>query len=128
MKRTLLPTFASLAPAVALVATGVVVAPTDADACGGFFCSNSPVDQNAERILFEVHEPPVGVTAVVEIAYTGDPGDFSWIVPVPETPNLDVVPTSTLRLLDAATAPNIIPPPVTCDGDDNFFPRSGGFP
>lgn len=107
--------------AAALTAGAALLASTPAQACGGFFCSNSPVDQNAERILFEVHPPPVGVTAVVEIAYTGDPGDFSWIVPVPETPTLDVVPTSALRLLDTATAPRIINPPTTCEGGDDFF-------
>lgn len=116
----------SMATAVAAVIGGALLAAPPAKACGGFFCSNSPVDQNAERILFEVHPPPVGVTAVVEIAYTGDPGDFSWIVPVPETPNLDVVPTSALRLLDNATAPRIINPPVTCEGGDDFF--GGGAP
>ena len=82
----------------AIACTTAMLAPSPATACGGFFCSNSPVDQNAERILFEVHEPPVGVTAVVEISYTGDPDAFSWIVPVPETPTLDVVPVSTLRV------------------------------
>ena len=121
---------AALAPAIAFAATGALFVPAEAEACGGFFCSNSPVDQNAERILFEVHPPPVGVTAVVEIAYTGDPADFSWIVPVPETPTLEVVPTSTLRLLDAATAPNIIPPPTNCESGDRFanegFPPSAG--
>jgi len=100
--------------AAALVVSAHLYAPA-ADACGGFFCSNSPVDQNAERILFEVHPPPEGVTAVVEISYTGDPDAFSWIVPVPETPVLDVVPLSTLRLLDSATQPRIIAPPTTCE-------------
>ncbi|MCP4499530.1 MAG: DUF2330 domain-containing protein [Deltaproteobacteria bacterium] len=117
--------FRGLGAAAFCAASAALLTPTAALACGGLFCSNSPVDQNAERILFEVHEPPLGVTAVVEISYTGDPGSFSWIVPVPETPTLDVVPVSTLRLLDAATAPNIIPPPVTCEGGDDDF-RAGG--
>ncbi|MCP4504180.1 MAG: hypothetical protein GY822_30015 [Deltaproteobacteria bacterium] len=56
--------------------------------------------QNAERILFEVHPPPQGISATVVISYTGDPATFSWIVPVPETPTLDVVPVSTLLILD----------------------------
>lgn len=125
MRRPRFASVASFVPILALASSMSLVTALPAFACGGFFCSNSPVDQNAERILFEVHPPPVGVTAVVEIAYTGDPGDFSWIVPVPETPTLDVVPVSTLRLLDSATAPRIIPPPVTCSGEDGFF-QSGG--
>jgi len=105
-----------------LVASTLVVSTlltsSPAQACGGFFCSAvqpTPVDQNAERILFEVHPPPEGITAVVEISYTGDPSAFSWIVPVPETPVLDVVPAETLRVLDAITGPRVQPPPTTCN-------------
>ncbi|MFZ9886895.1 MAG: DUF2330 domain-containing protein [Myxococcota bacterium] len=106
-----------LAGAAALV---VSITPTPASACGGLFCSTSPVDQNAERILFEVNEDG-SVTATVEISYSGDPENFSWIVPVTETPSSvhADTPPSALRLLDLATAPVIIPPPTTCD--------SGGF-
>ncbi len=89
--------------------------PTLAAACGGFFCNNTDlvaVDQRKERILFEVGgEGGEGtVTAHVEITYEGSPSDFSWVVPVPDTPTLGIVPASTLTLLDAATAPRIIPP------------------
>lgn len=108
---------------VALGALAFVTAaltPNPASACGGLFCSISPVDQNAERILFEVHETN-HVTATVEISYAGDPGSFSWIVPVPETPSeMDVAPASALRLLDQATAPIIIPPPSTCTSRSAF--------
>ena len=92
-----------------------------ADACGGLFCgqptlgqTSVPVDQTAERILFEVNDDG-SVTATVEISYAGDPADFSWILPVPATPtDVDVAPASILRLLDRATVPTIIPPPTTC--------------
>lgn len=87
-----------------------------ARACGGLFCSSqspTPVDQNAERILFRVHEDGT-VTAVVEVSYSGDPRDFSWIIPVPDTPVVDVVPAGALRVLDQATAPQFTPPPTTC--------------
>lgn len=120
---TLLRTAASSASALACVAlASAALAPSPARACGGLFCSTSPVDQNAERILFEVH-PDQSVSATVEISYTGDPEAFSWIVPVPETPSeLDVAPPSALRLLDMATAPLIISPPTTCTD-----PRGFGF-
>jgi len=87
--------------------------PSVALACGGLFCQTQPVEQNAERILFEVNGDGT-VTATVEISYGGDPADFSWVVPIPDTPSLDVVPQSTLTLLDTATVPQIIPPPVRC--------------
>jgi hypothetical protein len=106
-----------------LVLAGTVLSPRPARACGGLFCSTSPVDQNAERILFEVHETGY-VTATVEISYAGDPDAFSWIVPVPETPSdMDVAPPSALRLLDNVTAPIIISPPTKCS--DNW---RGSFP
>ena len=118
MVRAFVPTGIALGT---LAVTAAAFAPSPANACGGLFCSTSPVDQNAERILFEVHETN-HVTATVEISYAGDPGSFSWIVPVPETPSeMDVAPASALRLLDQATAPIIIPPPTTCNAADNRF-------
>jgi hypothetical protein len=93
-------------------------AASSALACGGFFCSAIqlvPVEQNAERILFEIN-PDNTVTSIVEIKFSGDSDDFSWVVPVPETPALDVVPGDALLLLDDATAPSITPPPTECTG------------
>lgn len=118
--------FAGSACLAAAVALATVTVPNEAHACGGLFCSNNPVDQNAERILFEVH-PNGAITSTVEISFTGDPSEFSWIVPVTETPSeMDVAPPSSLRMLDMATAPQIISPPTTCTGDD--FARVGGVP
>ncbi len=121
----------AVASAVALAG---VALPSTADACGGFFCSTVPVEQNAERILFELDPTANGglgeVTAVVEVMYSGDADDFSWVVPVPslpESPELDVAPGSILTLFDTASTPQIIPPPVVCN-DNGFFPpaRGGG--
>ena len=86
-------------------------------ACGGLFCNTiapilEPVEQNAERILFEVGEDQI--TTIVEIGYTGEPDEFSWVVPVPEVPTLDVVPPSTLLLLDDGTAPTLNQQPTSC--------------
>jgi hypothetical protein len=82
------------------------------------FCSTvqpilQPVEQNAERILFEIHDDGT-ITAVVEIAYSGTPSDFSWVVPISDTPELSVVPASTLLLLDDATSPTILQQPTVC--------------
>ncbi|MCP4867318.1 MAG: DUF2330 domain-containing protein [Proteobacteria bacterium] len=101
----------ALTIAAATCALGVAL-PSPADACGGFFCNNTDliaVDQTKERILFEIGDDGT-ITAHVEISYEGSPSDFSWVVPVPNTPALGVVPASTLMLLDAATSPRIIPP------------------
>src|ERR1700732_4189663 len=59
-----------------------------AGACGGRFCQRIPVDQTGEKILFAAdgHD----VTAHVQIQYKGEAKNFSWILPVPTPPKLDV--------------------------------------
>jgi hypothetical protein len=120
---------AVMAAALGLAALAV---PTDAVACGGFFCSTVPVEQNAERILFELDPTANGgvgqVTAVVEVTYAGDADDFSWVIPVPslpENPELDVAPGSIMTLFESATVPQIIPPPVICTSPGAFPPARG---
>ena len=104
MRRSLLLLIAPLA---------LVVGAERADACGGLFCaqtSPSPVDQQAERVLFEVN-PDLSVTATVEVKYDGDPSAFSWIIPVSDTPSFVATGSaSVFQLLDAATRPAFIPP------------------
>ena len=120
-------TLTTLAIAAGFGSALLTLAPNDAQACGGFFCSTAPVEQNAERIIFEVDPTANGgvgeVTAVVEVMYSGDADDFSWVVPVPslpENPELDVAPSGVMALFDTASSPQITPPPVVCN--------SGGFP
>ena len=108
---TRLPVLISLAVA----ALSLLAAPS-ALACGGFFFDVSnivPVEQNTERMLFEVNDDGT-ITALMEIRYAGAAEDFSWIVPVPDVPDLGVAPPGTLALLDVATRPTIIPPPTRC--------------
>ena len=38
--------------AIAFTAFVEITSMQSASACGGFFCHNSPIDQNAERIIF----------------------------------------------------------------------------
>ena len=53
-----------------------------AEACGGLFCQNDPVDQAGERIVFTVNDDDT-ITSLIEIQYTGSAPDFSWILPIP---------------------------------------------
>ena len=90
------------------------VLPGSALACGGFFCTNVPVDQNAERIIFTQNGDGT-VSAYVQIEYTGAAPDFSWILPLPEAiAASDVeVPEDAMaafRELEVATDPVFIPP------------------
>ena len=103
----------SLALPALVGAAATLVAPATAHACGGFFCQITPVEQNAERILFEIGLDGT-ITTTVEISYAGDPEGFSWVIPILETPDLLVVPPSALRLLDGSTVPSIIAPPTKC--------------
>ncbi len=54
-----------------------------ANACGGFFCLNDPVDQTGERIVFTTNADDT-ITTLIEIQYQGAAADFSWILPIPE--------------------------------------------
>jgi hypothetical protein len=89
----------------AAAALALSAAPRDAAACGGFFCSRSPVDQTAEHILFTINDDQT-VTAYVQIRYVGDKDDFAWIVPVPGLPKLSAdFPDMALQSLAANTDP-----------------------
>jgi hypothetical protein len=82
--------------------------PSLAGACGGFFCNNlDPVVQTAERVLFRVEESGK-ITTIVEVQYQGPPSNFAWVIPVPESIDLDTVtvaPAGIFDELEAATAP-----------------------
>lgn len=90
-----------------------------AEACGGLFCQNSPVDQNAERIIFTQNEDG-SVSAIIQIQYTGFAEDFSWILPlsVPITAEDIEVPETGMAAfleLERLTNVRIIPPPIPDD-------------
>jgi hypothetical protein len=96
-----------------LVGTGALFwRPAPASACGGFFCGQTPVDQQAERIVFAVDD--TGTTMIVQISYTGRPEDFAWVLPVPEVPDresLGTFPAAALQALDVNTSPMFMRPP-----------------
>ena len=93
----------------ALLTAMLTAAPPAAMACGGFFCSQTPVDQAAERIIF-VQEDAETVTSYVEIMYEGDDDEFAWVVPVPAVPDFDVWHSAAFDALDLATQPTFQPP------------------
>lgn len=67
------------------VATAVLLSISEAQACGGFFCNQQPVDQTGEQIVFSMNESG-HVTATIRINYAGTAEDFAWVVPVPAEP------------------------------------------
>ena len=85
--------------------SAALVAP-EAQACGGFFCGQQPVDQTAERILFEVGQDTVTMTT--QISFSGDAPDFAWVLPLSEVPladSLAVFHQRALNALDTNTGP-----------------------
>jgi hypothetical protein len=102
---------------VLIAALATPLLPSPAQACGGFFCSSQPVEQNAERILFEIDMNGPTIAATVEIRYSGDADDFAWVVPVVELgdePELEVAPGSLMTLLEGATSRSVFFPPTKC--------------
>jgi hypothetical protein len=95
----------------ALIALAVALEAPSAAACGGFFCGQQPVDQTAERILFEVGQS--SVTMTTQISFSGDADDFAWVLPLSEVPlegSLEVWHQQALNALDANTGPVFFPP------------------
>lgn len=100
-----------LAAAPALFGLGTLLTSSDADACGGFFCGQQPVDQTAERILFEVGQD--SVTMTTQISFNGRAEDFAWVLPLSEVPaveSLAVFSQKALTALDSNSGPNFITP------------------
>src|SRR5262245_31404209 len=92
---------------VGLAVLGLTLTPfvRPAQACGGLFCNSAaPVNQAAERIVF-VENGDGTVTSVIEIQYQGPSESFSWVLPVPGTPEVGVSSTTALDRLQAASNP-----------------------
>jgi len=100
------------APVLAAVAgSGLLLTSSEAVACGGFFCGRQPVDQTAERILFEVGQD--SVTMTTQISFNGKAADFAWILPLSDVPALEslaVFPQKALNALDSNSGPNFQQP------------------
>ena len=72
-------------------------------ACGSFFCSNFPMNQVAENILFIQGEGTV--ITHVQLQYSGSASDFAWILPMPSVPELAVSHNQIFNQLQFATQP-----------------------
>jgi hypothetical protein len=95
----------------ALAGSSLLLTSGEAQACGGFFCGRQPVDQTAERILFEVGRD--SVTMTTQISYNGSAKDFAWILPLSEVPaieSLAIFPQKALNALDTNSGPTFTPP------------------
>jgi hypothetical protein len=104
-----------------------------AEACGGFFCSQTqPVNQAAERIIFSNNGDGT-VTAVIQILYEGPSENFSWLLPISSVPDaegeIEVASDEAFRRLQAATNPQYnlnLRVEGTCREDQNFGNAASG--
>lgn len=109
-----------------------------AAACGGLFCQNVPVDQNAERIIFTDNGDGT-ISAYIQIQYTGSAPGFSWILPLPVPitgENLEIPEDAMAAFteLETVTNPVFIPPifpecanvVFEAEADDMAAPSAGG--
>ena len=105
-----------------------LLAPAPAAACGGFFCSAAPIDQNAERIVFAVDDVAGTTDMIVQISYQGVDKDFAWLLPVGVVPqNRQVFPNGALGPLDAQTGPTFSLP-ANCARDEGDSDNSASGP
>ncbi len=93
--------------ALATLAVCTASAPRIAEACGGTFCDTGPqampVDQTGENIVFVIEAGKV--EAHIQIQYRGDAPRFSWVLPVPKLPEVEVGCQALFDRLLAATVP-----------------------
>jgi len=82
-------------------------APPASRACGGFFCSQNPIDQTAEQIIFAINGDGT-ITAYVQIQYAGEKDAFAWVVPVPSVPKLATFPRLAFATLNQQTTPSYL--------------------
>lgn len=74
-----------------------------ARACGGFFCSQVPVEQTGEQILFGMDGGKI--TAQILINYAGEAEDFAWLLPVASPPEITLGTAAAFQNLGWRTRP-----------------------
>jgi len=109
-----------LAPAALLALPLLPLSPV-AMACGGFFCESVPIQQAAEQIVFR--QQGNRITAMVRILYSGEAERFSWVIPVPNEPDLSLGADVTFPELELATRPMF---DLERNGEDCGFDAADG--
>jgi hypothetical protein len=94
----------------------------DAHACGGgtFY----PTEDQTSVGLVNGHRVVLSLSAAQtvlwdQITYTGDPKDFTWVMPVPPGSTLDVASDAWLEALDATTGAIVASPEIDCPQEES---------
>ncbi|MEM6992144.1 MAG: DUF2330 domain-containing protein [Myxococcota bacterium] len=89
------------------VAGAFLLAPAEAEACGGTFCDGGPapmpVDQSGENILFV--RDGNSIEAHIQIQYEGDAERFGWVIPLQGVPEVTVGSDPLFQALLAGSVP-----------------------
>ena len=111
-----------------MLASLLLFATQPAEACGGFFCNNDPIDQAGEDIVFGVDSERGEITMHVQIAYTGSSEEFAWIVPVPANPELLLSTDRLFQELGWRTQPRFFLDVVEVDecNGGSYYPMLDG--
>jgi hypothetical protein len=113
-------TAARLAAALAVLASASSLpAPRRAEACGGCFGQTiTTVESHRMAVLLS----PEKSVLWDQIAYSGDPRDFVWVLPVPGPEvTIELADTSFFDELDGQTAPVVQPRPASFDDSGGCF-------
>jgi len=78
--------YSKLVTATAVALGASMYAAPAAEACGGFFCGQTPVVQTGEQIIFTVDHQADTTEAVINIAYQGQAEEFAWLLPLTVAP------------------------------------------
>jgi hypothetical protein len=97
----------------ALACAFLFIAAPDASACGGCF-HNPAVDSvvTGHRMAFAVSADRTVLWD--QIKYSGDPGDFGWVLPVEPGAVLELSTDAFFEALETATSTQIAPPQLVC--------------
>ncbi len=100
----------------------------EAKACGGCFHGEPPPDQPVEqtsvvtdhRMVFSISTKQTILWD--QVRYTGDPGEFAWVLPVRAGARVELSNDEWLAALDSTTRTSIQgPTPKTCPGTGGNF-------
>jgi hypothetical protein len=111
----------------------IAVAARDAAACGG--CFHEPISPTQtgtvvtdHRMIFSISTQET--TLYDEITYAGSPTSFAWVLPIRGLVTVGLSSEAVFASLEAATATQIVAPPLTCPACNCFFgpgASTGGF-
>lgn len=99
------------------LAAAVILAPTDARACGGCFHPAAEVGSSVitdHRMVFKVSTRETILWD--QVRYTGDPKEFAWVLPVRDGARIELSRDEWIAALDASTRTTVSGPERFCGG------------